>query len=85
MEFEITENSLIKYLEDTKAILSDLRNMGIKISLDDLHWLFFLSYLKHLPVDIIKIDRAFVKNIDSDVDRAITDAIINLGHEMGLV
>lgn len=85
LEFEITENSLIKYLEDTKAILSDLRNMGIKISLDDFGTGYSsLSYLKHLPVDIIKIDRAFVKNIDSEVDRAITDAIINLGHEMGL-
>lgn len=85
LEFEITENSLIRYIDETNEILSELRKMGIEISLDDFGTGYSsLSYLQNLPVDIIKIDRAFIRDIDNDVERAITSAIINLGHEMDL-
>ncbi len=85
LEFEITENSLIRYIDQTNDILAELRNMGIRISLDDFGTGYSsLSYLKDLPVDIIKIDRTFIKSIENGVERAITNAIIDLGHEMDL-
>lgn len=85
LEFEITENSLIRYIDHTNNTLNQLRDMGIKISLDDFGTGYSsLSYLKNLPVDIIKIDKAFVKSIDNNVERAITNAIIDLGHKMDL-
>ena len=70
--FEITENSLIRYIDETNEILSELRKMGIEISLDDFGTGYSsLSYLQNLPVDIIKIDRAFIRDIDNDVERRL--------------
>ena len=82
---ELTEHTLIDASEQTIARLSDLRERGSTISLDDFGTGYSsLGYLKNLPVDILKIDRAFVKDLpDGKMDCAIVKAVIAMGHSMG--
>ena len=82
---ELTEHALIDASEQTIARLSDLRERGSTISLDDFGTGYSsLGYLKNLPVDILKIDRAFVKDLpDGKMDCAIVKAVIAMGHSMG--
>ena len=82
---ELTEHTLIDASEQTIARLSDLRERGSTISLDDFGTGYSsLDYLKNLPVDILKIDRAFVKDLpDGKMDCAIVKAVIAMGHSMG--
>lgn len=85
IELEITEHSLIRYMEQAIDVLEKLSDMGIKISLDDFGTGYSsLNYLKKLPVDIIKMDKTFIDNIEDEVDRAIVKAIIVMGHDMDL-
>jgi len=82
---ELTEHALIDASEQTISRLSDLRGRGSTISLDDFGTGYSsLGYLKNLPVDILKIDRAFVKDLpDGRMDCAIVQAVIAMGHSMG--
>lgn len=83
---EITETSLIQEHLRTREILEKLRAMGVKIALDDFGTGYSsLSYLKKFPIDMIKIDRSFVKDllVDKD-DAAITQAVIALAQSLGL-
>ena len=82
---ELTEHALIDASEQTIARLSDLRERGSTISLDDFGTGYSsLGYLKNLPVDILKIDRAFVKDLpEGKMDCAIVKAVIAMGHSMG--
>jgi diguanylate cyclase (GGDEF)-like protein/PAS domain S-box-containing protein len=84
--FEITESVLMDDVELAIAVLSDLRALGVRLAIDDFGTGYSsLSYLKRFPVDIVKLDRAFVAGLgrDSAAD-AITAAVINLGHALGL-
>lgn len=83
---EITETSLIQEQLQTREILENLRAMGVKIALDDFGTGYSsLSYLKKFPIDIIKIDRSFVKDsLDDRDDAAITQAVIALAKSLGL-
>ena len=84
-ELEITE-SVLQSGERVITILKQLRSLGISIAIDDFGTGYSsLSHLKHLPIDTLKIDRAFLHNIPHDANnKAITAAIISMGHSLGL-
>ena len=83
---EVTETLLLKEHNLIIKHLDHLHNIGIKIALDDFGTGFSsLSYLKKFPIDIIKIDRSFIKDITTDEsDSLITKAVIKLGEALGL-
>jgi EAL domain-containing protein (putative c-di-GMP-specific phosphodiesterase class I) len=86
LELEITESVMATDVEKSFAMLTQLRAMGVKISLDDFGTGYSsLSYLKRFPVDTLKIDQSFVRDIATDQDSAaIVKAIISLGHNLNL-
>ena len=86
LELEITESLLMQTGAATVDVLDSLRQLGIRISIDDFGTGYSsLNYLKHLPVDILKIDRSFIIDIPADAsDVAITKAIISLSHHLEL-
>ena len=85
LELEITESSMTD-AEDTMIILKQLKSMGLIISIDDFGTGYSsLSYIKRYPIDIIKIDQSFIRDMDNDEkDRAIAKTIIHLAHSLGL-
>ncbi len=86
LEVELTESLVMKDMEGTIGVLQMLHDMGIKISIDDFGTGYSsLSYLKGFPIDTLKIDQSFVRNLSSDEDDvAIVTAIIALGHGLKL-
>ena len=87
LEIEITESALVQDTAATIATLQSLRKMGVKIAIDDFGTGYSsLAYLKRFPVDILKIDRSFIKNIAVDRgDVAIAQTIIGLARNFDLV
>jgi EAL domain-containing protein (putative c-di-GMP-specific phosphodiesterase class I) len=85
IKLELMETSLIKDFQDAVAKMTELKSHGLKFSVDDFGTGYSsLAYLKSLPLDQLKIDRAFVKDILVDgPSGAIAQAIISLGHSMG--
>jgi Amt family ammonium transporter len=83
--FEITETSAISHLGHARELAQKLRAAGCSLALDDFgSGLSTFSYLKELPVDILKIDGAFVRNIEHNpVDRAIVSSIVQVAQAMG--
>jgi diguanylate cyclase (GGDEF)-like protein len=83
---ELTESVLVNHQKEGTDILHALRAMGLHLSVDDFGTGYSsFSYLKHFPLDTLKIDRAFVREITSEPDdAAISAAIIALGHALGL-
>ncbi|MDV7105876.1 EAL domain-containing protein [Vibrio sp. TH_r3] len=86
IEFEITEGVLAKSIEKTRQKLMILKKMGIKISIDDFGTGYSsFTYIKKFPIDTIKIDQSFVRDIFVDPsDKAIVRAIINFGKALDL-
>ncbi|MBF0251746.1 MAG: EAL domain-containing protein [Alphaproteobacteria bacterium] len=84
LEIEITESMLMSDASNVVAILEDLHDYGIHISMDDFGTGYSsLSYLKRFPIDTIKIDRSFVSDIHTDADDAeIIRTIITMGHTL---
>jgi diguanylate cyclase (GGDEF)-like protein/PAS domain S-box-containing protein len=86
LTLEMTESTLMDGSGDAISILSDLRDQGVSLALDDFGTGYSsLSYLKRFPLDLLKMDRSFVRDIDCSADNlAIVGAIINLGHTLRL-
>lgn len=85
LELEITENILMDDPQMVIDALNKLKKQGIRIALDDFGTGYSsLSYLQKLPLDRLKVDRAFVKDITEDGKSLIADTIINLGKNMNL-
>ena len=86
LELEITESTAMQNPEITLSILNQLSDMGIALAIDDFGTGYSsLAYLKHLPIQRLKLDQSFVKDIESDLsDAAICSATIALGHNLGL-
>ncbi|NKF52486.1 EAL domain-containing protein [Shewanella sp. WXL01] len=86
LELEITESCMMNHPEEIINVLKTLGNMGIAISIDDFGTGYSsLNYLKKLPIDILKIDQSFMRDIPDDSNNAaIAKAIIAMGHAMNL-
>jgi diguanylate cyclase (GGDEF)-like protein len=86
LELELTESLLMDNAELTIETLHRLRSLGIKISIDDFGSGYSsLSYLKNLPIDVLKIDQTFVRDLTTDAnDIAIVKTIITLAHNLRL-
>ena len=84
LELEITESTMMQNTEKTVQTLVELRSMGIRVAIDDFGIAYSsLSHLKRFPIDIIKIDRSFVKDIPGDnADEAIIEAIIAMSKSL---
>ena len=86
LEIEITENMIMKDIENGISKLTQLSNHGINIAIDDFGTGYSsLSYLKRLPIDTLKIDRSFIHDMqNSDEDASIIKAIIAMAKGLGL-
>ena len=86
LELELTESILIDDLELTLEVLTRLRNMGVRMAIDDFGTGYSsLNYLKQFPVDTLKIDQSFIRNLPTNSDDAqITRTIISMAHNLGL-
>jgi diguanylate cyclase (GGDEF)-like protein/PAS domain S-box-containing protein len=86
LKLELTESTVLENVEDTIAKMHELKLLGVSFSMDDFGTGYSsLQYLKQLPLDQIKIDRSFVRDITSDPnDAAIVQAIIAMTEALGL-
>ncbi|MFP4263875.1 MAG: EAL domain-containing protein, partial [Halomonas sp.] len=86
LTLELTEGVLMNDTEGAIDTLNALRGMGIRVAIDDFGIGYSsLSYLKNLPIDTVKIDRSFIREIDrNDRDAAITLGIVSMAHHLGL-
>lgn len=86
LEIEVTESLLMQNIESTIAVLEKLKSMGVKLSIDDFGTGYSsLNYLQRFPIDALKIDRSFVKDLgNTPDDAAITRAIIAMADSLNL-
>jgi len=86
LDLEITESAAMQNVEQTVDTLASLRRLGVRISMDDFGTgQASLAHLKTLPIDCLKIDRDFVRDIDSGpTGKAIVSAIVGLAHGLDL-
>lgn len=85
LELELTESRIIEEIDLNLQKLTELRELGVRISIDDFGKGFSsLSYLKQLPINSLKIDKSFVDDIQSDA-KCMVESIIHIGHQRGLV
>ena len=84
---EITESTAMADPDRTQRILAEMHAWGLKLAIDDFGTGYSsLSRLKHLPVDILKIDRSFVSRVDEDIDNAnMVRAMIDLAQNLGMI
>ncbi|WP_231851829.1 putative bifunctional diguanylate cyclase/phosphodiesterase [Modestobacter italicus] len=84
LSIELTESALMKDPDAARQVLLDLRALGVQISIDDFGTGYSsLAYLRHLPVDCLKVDRSFVAEM-ADGHPEITEAVIALARSLGL-
>jgi diguanylate cyclase (GGDEF)-like protein/PAS domain S-box-containing protein len=86
LELELTEGLLLEATEDTRLQLESLKKLGLTLAMDDFGTGYSsFSYLKKFPIDVIKIDRSFIRDIPDDQDdMEITSAVIAMAHNLKL-
>lgn len=86
IEVEMTETAVMQNLEKNIGILKDLINNGVSIALDDFGTGYSsLSYLLNLPINILKIDRCFIRGLDEKkLNKGLVEAIVKLAHDINL-
>ena len=86
LELEITEGALAERPEEARQLLLRLRELGVRLAVDDFGTGYSsLAHLKRFPIDVLKIDRSFIRDLpQSTDDMAICAAIIAMGHSLGL-
>ena len=84
LELELTETFLMQDSKSTAAVLQALKDMGVHLALDDFGTGYSsLSYLKRFPIDTLKIDQSFVRDLTTDADDAsIVTAVISMGKSL---
>jgi len=85
LELEMTESGLLENQDNVMALLNKLRSQGIRLAIDDFGTGFSsLAYLKHFPLDVLKIDKSFIDDIPNlQDDMEIAATIIAMGHILG--
>ena len=83
---ELTESTLVVHETETLRKLSEIRLMGVRLAIDDFGTGYSsFAYLKHFPIQILKLDKQFIRDLGTSRESdAITDAMIALGHKLGL-
>jgi diguanylate cyclase (GGDEF)-like protein len=86
LDLEITESAVMHDVEGARRAVMEVKELGVGFSLDDFGTGYSsLAYLKHFPVDALKIDRMFVRDLPGDrEDAAIVSAVVALGHALGV-
>jgi len=85
LQLEITESMVMQNLEHSIVILKAIKSRGVHLAIDDFGTGYSsMSLIKCFPVDTLKIDRSFVRDLPHSEDKAIADAIIGLGRALGL-
>jgi diguanylate cyclase (GGDEF)-like protein len=86
LEIELTESAVMTNPEESAGVLKQLRKMGVTVAVDDFGTGYSsLSYLRRFPIDKLKVDRSFVRDLPtSRTDESIVRAIITLAHSVGL-
>jgi len=86
IEFEITETGILSDWQSAAELLNLIKSHGFRIAIDDFGTgQSSLQYLKHLPIDTLKIDQAFIKNLSGDRrDQTIVKTVIAMAHSLGL-
>jgi len=86
LELEITESMVMSYAEGAVLVLKNLKSFGVQIAIDDFGTGYSsLGYLKRFPIDTLKVDRSFIRDIPADSgDMKITRAIIAMAHSLKL-
>jgi diguanylate cyclase (GGDEF)-like protein/PAS domain S-box-containing protein len=85
LELELTESALMKHEEETIDLLNQLKGLGIKLALDDFGTGYSsLAYLKHFPLDLLKVDKSFVDDLPQGTkDLKIVTTIVQMGRSLG--
>jgi diguanylate cyclase (GGDEF)-like protein len=86
LDLEITETAMMDNVENAIKRLTEIKNMGVEISVDDFGTGYTsISYLKRFPIDVLKIDQSFIKGIpDNPDDIAIVSAVIAMAHNLSM-
>lgn len=86
LELELTEGILLEDRQELISMMRELSELGVKIAVDDFGTGYSaLSYLKRFPIDVLKIDRTFIRDLrGGDSDEAISTAIISMAHSLAL-
>ena len=86
LEIELTESLVMDEVECAIATMRELKAMGVQLAIDDFGTGYSsLAYLKRFPVDVLKIDQSFVRDIETDAgSAAMVGAIISLSHDLGM-